>query len=198
MKKIKSYMGAILFSLLSVFTSCVPTMDYFNPEAETIDTYYNTKEHLIYAVNGAYNVIQLLQSWGRNMPYILNTRSDEAVFTFKAAAGDPTVVQLSGYTISAGHQLVSEIYSNFYTLQFTANLALEKLEENQDDAFDLNDPEDKALYDRLMGEAYFLRAFSRFYITSLWGGGDGFRVRVFCAKGKYDFFGGPVEKGVSF
>lgn len=196
MKKITIYIGIVLVSMQTIFTSCQPNMFYENPEAETTETYYSTQEHLIYSVNAAYNVVQVIQSWARNMPYILNTRSDEALYTFKAAAGDPTVVQLSGYTTTAAHSLISEVYSNFYTQQFTANLALERLEANQDNAFDLTNPTDKALYDRLMGEAYFLRAFSRFYLTFLFG--DEIPDRDYSAKTNEDFFAGPSEKGAIY
>jgi len=196
MKKITLYIGMALISIQTMFTSCEPNMFYENPEAETTETYYNTQEHLIYSVNAAYNVVQSIQSWARNMPYILNTRSDEAVYTFKAAAGDPTVVQLSGYTATAAHSLNSEVYSNFYTQQFTANLALERLAANQDDAFDLTNATDKALYDRLMGEAYFFRAYSRFYLTFLFG--DEIPDRDYTAKTNEDFFAGPSEKGTIY
>lgn len=196
MKKFTIYIGIILISIQTIFISCEPNMFYENPEAETTETYYNTQEHLTYAVNAAYNVVQVIQSWARNMPYILNVRSDEALYTFKAAAGDPTVVQLSGYTTTAAHSLISEVYSNFYTQQFTANLALERLKANQDNAFDLSNPTDKALYDRLMGEAYFLRAYSRFYLTFLFG--DEIPNRDYTAKTNEDFFAGPCEKGVIY
>lgn len=182
----------VLVSLSCTLLSCQPNMDYYNPEAETVDTYYNSKEHLIYAVNAAYNIPQILQSWGRNMPYILNTRSDEALYTFKAAAGDPTVVELSGYTVNAAHGLTDEIYSNLYTLQYTANLALEKIEENKN-VFNLENQEDKALYERLMGEAYFFRGLSRFYLVLLFG--DEIPDRDFAVKSDEDFFAKPSEKG---
>lgn len=196
MKKITIYIGALLVSIQTFFTACEPNMFYENPEAETTETYYNTQEHLIYSVNAAYNVVQVIQSWARNMPYILNARSDEAVYTFKAAAGDPTVVELSSYTSTAAHSLISEVYSNFYTQQFTANLALERLAANQDNAFDLSNATDKALHDRLMGEAYFLRAYSRFYLTFLFG--DEIPDRDYSAKTSEDFFVGPSEKGVIY
>lgn len=196
MKKITKYIGIAAVVALPVFTSCEPNMNFANPEAEVIDTYYNTQEHLIYAVNGAYNILQGLQMWGREMPYILNARSDEAVYTFKAAAGDPTVVELSGYTAGAANGLITNAYSNFYTLQFSANLALEKLEENQNNAFDLTNPTDKALHNRLLGEAYFLRAFSRFYLTYLWG--DEIPDRDYYAKGGSDFYAPASEKGVIY
>lgn len=196
MKKKTLYLSLAVGACLPVFMSCQPDMDYINPETEVVDTYYNTQEHLVYAVNAAYNIPQILQSWGRNMPYILNLRSDEAVYTFKASAGDISVVQLGTYTAKADHGLISEVFSNFYTLQYTANLALEKLQENQNNAFDLSNPEDKALYDRLMGEAYFFRGFSRFYLVFLFG--DEIPDREYAVEGSADFYESPCEKGVIY
>ncbi|MDR1551913.1 MAG: RagB/SusD family nutrient uptake outer membrane protein [Prevotellaceae bacterium] len=174
-------------------TSCEPEMEYLNPDSDVIQSYYNTQEHLTYAVNGIYGIFQGLNMWGRDMPYILNSRGDEGIFTFKAAAGDPTVVQLAGYTNSAEHAAVGSAFGDFYTVQYTANVALERLKANQNGAFDLSKPDDKALYDRLMGEAYFLRGFSRFYLTFFFG--DEIPDRESTSS---DFYGVPAEKGVIY
>jgi hypothetical protein len=171
-------------------------MDYLNPDTDVIQSYYNTQEHLVYAVNGIYGILQGLNMWGRDMPYILNARSDEGIFTFKASAGDPTVVQLAGYTNSAEHAAVGSAFGDFYTIQYTANVALEKLTENQGGAFDLGNPQDKALYDRLMGEAYFLRGFSRFYLTFFFG--DEIPDRDYAVSGSDDYYAMPAEKGVIY
>jgi hypothetical protein len=170
-------------------------MDYPNPDSDVIQSYYNTQEHLVYAVNGIYGILQGLNMWGRDMPYILNTRSDEGIFTFKASAGDPTIVQLAGYTNGAEHAAVGSAFGDFYTIQYTANVALEKLVENQDNAFDLSNPQDKALYDRLMGEAYFLRGFSRFYLTFFFG--DEIPDRDYAVSSS-DFYAMSAEKGVIY
>lgn len=92
------YKSILAVTLLPAFAACEPNMDYINPTAEVEDTYYTTKEHLIYAANGCYNIPQILQFWGRNMPYALNLVSDEAIYTPQAAAGDPDNVAWSGYT----------------------------------------------------------------------------------------------------
>jgi hypothetical protein len=170
-------------------------MEYLNPDSDVIQGYYNTQEHLIYAVNGIYSIFQGLNMWGRDMPYILNTRGDEGVFTFKASAGDPTVVQLAGYTNGAEHSAAGSAFGDFYTVQYTANVALEKLQENQDGAFDLSNPADKALYDRLLGEAYFLRGFSRFYLTFFFG--DEILDRDYTVTSS-DYYAAPAEKGVIY
>lgn len=154
-------LGTALISL----TACQPDMDFTNPSADSEANYYNTKEHLTYAVNGAYNMLQRGGGWARWMPFMLNARSDEYVFTSGAQAGEPETARLAMYTANADLGSLSATYQDLYTMQYAANLALEKLEINQDGAFDLNNTEDKALYDRLRGEAIFLRGLSRFYLV---------------------------------
>lgn len=77
------------------------------------------------------------------MPFMLNARSDEYVFTSGAAAGEPETARLSQYNVNADLGSVSTCYQDLYVLQYAANLALEKLEANQDGAFDLNNEDDK-------------------------------------------------------
>lgn len=158
-------LGTALISL----TACQPDMDFTNPSADSEANYYNTKEHLTYAVNGAYNMLQRGGGWARWMPFMLNARSDEYVFTSGAQAGEPETARLAMYTANADLGSLSATYQDLYTMQYAANLALEKLKINQDGAFDLNNTEDKALYDRLRGEAIFLRGLSRFYLVYFWG-----------------------------
>lgn len=160
------YKGLLAAAILPVFTACEPLMDYSNPTAETQDNYYTTKEHLIYAANGCYNIPQILQFWGRNMPYAMNLVSDEAIYTPQAAAGDPDNVAWSGYTTTGNHGMTAEIFQNIYVLQYTANLAIEKL--TVTGAAELFGS-DVATYNRSLGEAYFFRAFSRFLATFMFG-----------------------------
>lgn len=169
MKRIKKYMRICLGTALISLTACQPDMDFTNPSADSEANYYNTKEHLTYAVNGAYNMLQRGGGWARWMPFMLNARSDEYVFTSGAQAGEPETARLAMYTANADLGSLSATYQDLYTMQYAANLALEKLEINQDGAFDLNNTEDKALYDRLRGEAIFLRGLSRFYLVYFWG-----------------------------
>lgn len=160
------YKSILAVTLLPSFAACEPNMDYINPTAEVEDTYYTTKEHLIYAANGCYNIPQILQFWGRNMPYALNLVSDEAIYTPQAAAGDPDNVAWSGYTTSGNHGMTTEIFQNIYVLQYTANLAIQKLTDGG--AAELFGS-DVSTYNRCLGEAYFFRAFSRFLATFMFG-----------------------------
>ena len=141
MKRIKKYMRICLGTALISLTACQPDMDFTNPSADSEANYYNTKEHLTYAVNGAYNMLQRGGGWARWMPFMLNARSDEYVFTSGAQAGEPETARLAMYTANADLGSLSATYQDLYTMQYAANLALEKLEINQDGAFDLNNTE---------------------------------------------------------
>lgn len=185
-----------LGTALLTFSSCEPNMDFVNPNAESDVDYYNTKEHLTYAVNGVYNILQRGGGWARCMPFMLNARSDEYAFTPGAADGEITSANLSQYAVQADNGFLSLTYQDLYVLQYAANLALEKLAANQDNAFDLNNADDKALYDRLKGEAIFLRGLSRFYLVYFWG--DKIPDRGYTTTGGADFKLPPCEPGVIY
>ncbi|MDU1906710.1 MAG: RagB/SusD family nutrient uptake outer membrane protein [Dysgonomonas sp.] len=168
--KIKKYIAGALLTIAGLsFSGCQPEMDFYHSVNPSEDNYYNTQEHLVYAVNGAYNIMQRGGGWARVMPFILNNRSDEFLFTNGAAQGEPESAELSAYTVGADGGFMVLAYQDMYVFQYASNFALKKLEENQDNAFDLDNPTDKKLYDRLRGEAYFLRGLSRFYLCMLWG-----------------------------
>ena len=193
MKRMKLYIGACLGTALISLSSCEPNMVYTNPSADSELTYYNTQEHLTYAVNGAYNMLQRAGGWARWMPFMLNARSDEYAFTSGAANGEPETARLAQYTVNADLGSMSATYQDLYTLQYAANLALERLEINQDGAFNLDDAEDKKLYDRLRGEAIFLRGLSRFYLVYFFG--DEIPDRDYVTTGGDDYLLPPAEPG---
>ncbi len=187
----------IVFGSLSLFTiSCEPEMDLENPMAPSDANYYNSKERLVYAVNGAYNILQRGGGWARCMPFILNARSDEYVFTSGAAAGEPASANMSAFTAQSDNEFITLSFRDLFVMQYAANLAIEKLEANQDGAFDLNNSDDVFLYNRLKGEALFLRGLSRFYLVSIWG--DRLPDRSYVSPGGEDLTMGPVESGVIY
>ena len=98
MKRIKKYMRICLGTALISMPACQPDMDFTNPSADSEANYYNTKEHLTYAVNGAYNMLQRGGGWARWMPIMLNARSDEYVFTSGAQAVEPDTASLDMYS----------------------------------------------------------------------------------------------------
>lgn len=187
---------ALLSAVLSVSTSCEPNMDFDNPLAESDANYYNTKQHLEYAVNGAYNILQRGGGWARVMPFVVNARSDEYSFTSGAAAGEPDSATMSAFTVQADNSFLLLTYRDMYVMQYAANLALEKLNANQNGAFNLQNSADLALYNRLKGEALFLRGLSRFYLVSNFG--DRIPDRDYVSTGGSDLTKGPAQAGAIY
>ena len=196
MKRIKLYIAVIVTVTALVFPGCQPNMDYANPMAESDANFYNTKKNLIGAVNGAYNIMQRGGGWTRCMPFMLNARSDEYTYTSGAAAGETASANISQFVVQADNEFMSLSYQDMFVLQYAANLAIERLKVNQGGAFDLNNAEDKALYDRLMGESIFLRGLSRFYLVYFWG--DAIPDRNYTTTGGADFKLGPSSPGVIY
>lgn len=192
--KNKFYIKIIALSItLGSISSCEPEMDYVNPLAPSDANYYNTKQHLEYAVNGAYNILQRGGGWARCMPFVLNARSDEYTFTSGAAAGEPASANMSAYTVKSDNEFLTLSFRDLYVLQYAANLAIEKLQINQDGAFNLANADDQAMYNRLMGEATFLRGLSRFYLVMNWG--DRIPDRSYVSTGGEDLTMTPANAG---
>jgi starch-binding outer membrane protein, SusD/RagB family len=190
------YLYVFLTITIATFTSCEPTMDYANPSAASDENYYNTQTHLINAVNGAYNILQNGGCWARDMVFLLNARSDEYVYTTGAAAGEAVSANISQFNVAADNGFMTESWQDFYQLQYAANLAIEKLETNQDNAFDLTNATDSTLYHRLIGEATFLRGVSRFYLDFLWG--DQIPDRNYVTTGGSDYKLGAATSGIIY
>lgn len=196
MKRIRLYIAVIIIVTAWVFPGCQPNMDYTNPMAESDANFYNTKKNLIGAVNGVYNILQRGGGWTRCMPFMLNARSDEYTYTSGAAGGETASANISQFVVQGDNEFMSLSYQDMFVLQYAANLAIERLKINQDGAFELNNAQDKALYDRLMGESIFLRGLSRFYLVYFWG--DAIPDRNYTTTGGADFKLGPSAPGVIY
>lgn len=184
-------MKKILFLLIFIsgsFMSC-SDLELVNPNDITSDSFYQTEQELIYAVNGAYNIMQRNGGWGRYMFYAINGKGEDLIYTFKASAGMKEVPPMCNYTINAGNLICNEVYQDMYIMAYAANLALEKI-----DAATM--VKNEALKNRLRGEAYFLRGFAYFYLTINFG--DEIPYRDFTPKSEDDYFAKPLEKGKMF
>ncbi|MGD9994429.1 MAG: RagB/SusD family nutrient uptake outer membrane protein [Salinivirgaceae bacterium] len=179
-----------LIVLLSGLTfSCVPDMDLVDPNKITTESFYQTEDELIGAVNGAYNILQRSGGWGRYMFYAINGKGDDFTFTFKASAGMKEVPPMCNYTITADNRIPTMVYENMYVMIYAANLAIEKIQE-------ADQVENTALKNRLLGEAYFLRGLAYFYLTMNFG--DEIPYRDQTPQSEDDYFLGPLEKGKMF
>ncbi|MBK7410516.1 MAG: RagB/SusD family nutrient uptake outer membrane protein [Saprospirales bacterium] len=125
----------------------------------TYDTYFETKDHAIWATNAIYQQFRVWDCIG--FAWIGNTDiiSDDA-----DKGSTPTdalyVLDLDDFTFDATNITFASLWNGFYHAIFRANLAIENIP-----GIDM----DEKLRDRLVGEAKFLRAYAYFNLVRWFG-----------------------------
>lgn len=160
MKLIKNKLYVcVAFATASLLSGCMPDMDLNNPEQLSVDTYYKTAEQLETAVIPAYQALigHNQGGYARAMYYNLLAPGDDFDKTFKWSN-----LYQDTYTTSASDGLLKSSWQDLFNGVFAANLALEKIT-----AFE--GTIDAARKNRLLGEAYFLRALNYMHLVQLFG-----------------------------
>ena len=157
MKKILRY--SVALSAIILVSGCIPEMDLNNPEQLSVDTYYKTEEQLEAAVIPAYQALIGPNQGGyaRAMYFNLLAPGDDFDKTFKWS----NLYQDTYYT-PANEALLKNSWMDLFNGVFAANLAIEKIKN-----FDGKIEESKK--NRLLGEAYFLRALNYMHLVQLFG-----------------------------
>lgn len=148
--KIKNIILGGLATVMLFTTACEDDiLEKSNPNQPGLDEFYKTPEDAEKAINAAYSSLQFLGVFNRYWNYSLSARSDESDFTFKVV-GLPEVKGLDDFTMTANVNAVHETWRDNYMGILKANMVL------------LHVPgidfADQAQNDRILGEAYFLRA----------------------------------------
>lgn len=157
MKKILRY--SVALSAIFVASSCIPDMDLNNPEQLSVDTYYKTEEQLDAAVIPAYQALIGPNQGGyaRAMYFNLLAPGDDFDKTFKWSS-----LYQDTYTTPADEALLKNSWMDLYNGVFAANLAIDKIENYEGEI-------DSSKKNRLLGEAYFLRALNYMHLVQLFG-----------------------------
>lgn len=157
MKKILRY--SVALSAIFVASSCIPDMDLNNPEQLSVDTYYKTEEQLDAAVIPAYQALIGPNQGGyaRAMYFNLLAPGDDFDKTFKWSS-----LYQDTYTTPANEALLKNSWMDLYNGVFAANLAIDKIENYEGEI-------DSSKKNRLLGEAYFLRALNYMHLVQLFG-----------------------------
>lgn len=157
MKKISQL--CLLFCSATILGSCVPEMDLNNPEQMSVDTYYKTAAQLETSVIPAYQSLigRNQGGYARSGYYNLLAPGDDFVNTFKW----PALYQNS-YNTPASDGLITGAWKDHFNGVHAANIAIEKISgfEGEINENDKN---------RLLGEAYFLRALHYMHLCSMFG-----------------------------
>ncbi|HOP58671.1 MAG TPA: RagB/SusD family nutrient uptake outer membrane protein [Bacteroidales bacterium] len=121
------------------------------------DTFFNTQDHAIQALNAAYSVLNDFSNFaftGGILHWVLGDDLYETGY----AAGFGTWGPTSNLNITNTFGEVSAPWSGNYALALAANVALEVMPAAKEAADDPNFTQD--VLDTYMGQAYFLRAFA--------------------------------------
>lgn len=159
--KTKNILLSIMAAVLLLNTGCEDDiLIKSNPNQPSIDDFYKTPAEAELAINSAYSALQFFGVYNRYWNYSLSARSDESIFT-TYQSGLLEVQGLDNFSMTADLQAVKEIWSDNYGGVLKANMVLKHIPE-----IEFADSDQK---DRIMGEAYFLRALYHFNLIRSFG-----------------------------
>lgn len=152
-----------LLLMASVFGSagCNKFLEEEDPSNLTPETYYTLPEHATAAIASAYAQTRFFT--GGAGIFVSNFQMVEAVTgTVKTETGQNSDLNnLLGLGFNGDNVMVGNWWNSLYNLVAQTNQILERVP-------GIN-PMDEAQKKRVLGEAYFLRAWAYFYLVRLWG-----------------------------
>lgn len=154
--KTKKYIYTLLVAVAAFATTgCVDRLNI--PKHGSLglpDEYYKTDAETMSGVSSMYNT---WRSQYYNWYMTLNSLADDT-WTGGGSRGDNSDMEkLNEYTFDSSSGMVSSLYSGLYSLIYRANLLLEYVPGTTD------------VMKRAIAEAKVVRAWSHFYLVSLWG-----------------------------
>lgn len=150
---------AIMFTLM--VTSCHNQLDTLPISSLSPDNFFNNLTESEIAVNGIYGAMK-----GTNDAY-------GQYYVQLATHGSHVVTNLSNqepqnlyaqYTFDNSHKSLVNVWRSYYQMVFRANQAVDRIS-----VFQVEDPLEEPLKNRLIAEAKFLRALAYFNLVRMWG-----------------------------
>lgn len=143
------------------------------------DTFIQSEDDVFYQLNGVYSYFPTYGSFKANLPYQIIDGGDDI------AVSNSTKRLFNERTISSSNSYFTSAWSGFFSTINNANALLGTLEKLPDGVVS------GAYKDRIMGELYFMRAFSYFYLVRLYGGVP---IHTEPTQGSSDFY--PARNSV--
>ncbi len=147
----------ILALAVSFIQACDSKLEITDPNRLSADAYYTTEGEAVAAVDAIYNTLIIDGLFQRVTPIYNDGRGDEALcrspWTFMTG--------FSNFTLPASDAAGEIAWVGYYIMVSRANQAIE----NIPNVPDLDDN----LRNRLLGQAYFFRAFAHFQLANFYG-----------------------------
>ncbi len=161
----KAKYSLILLALLSL-SSCNDWLREDGPMTNRVEDYFTSAETAIQVVNAAYVPLMWeYQNTYYSEFFIGDILSDDSLKGGQNTKDMSASYDLENFRAISNNEIVLQYYRAQYQGVARANLALEQIAKMEVDE-DLTQP----LKDRLLGEAYFLRAYYYFKLVRLYGG----------------------------
>ncbi len=160
--KIKPFIFLIVASALVTGTGCNKFLEENDPSNLTPDVFYTIPEHATAAIASAYARTRDVVGGGAGI-FVNNFQMLEAATgTAKTETGqNADLNNILGMGFKGDNVMVNNWWNGLYNVVAQTNLILEKVP-------GIN-PMEEALKKRILGEAYFLRAWAYFYLVRLYG-----------------------------
>lgn len=142
---------SVLFVSCNKFLDTKPT-DFLSPV-----TYYETEEHLTFALAGAYDVLGTTNLYRTYYVARMGSEADEGCYSPNTVITGPQV-----YNFSPGEPIVQGFWGDLYAGIYRANAILANV--------DRNESIDMSFRNQVRGEALFLRAYYYFLLVQNFGG----------------------------
>ncbi|HZH65988.1 MAG TPA: RagB/SusD family nutrient uptake outer membrane protein [Flavisolibacter sp.] len=158
---VKKFTAAALLCATLAGMGCNKFVEETDPSNLTPGTYYTLPEHATAAIASVYSQTRFIN--GGAGIFVNNFQMIEAVTgTIKTETGQNSDLNnLLGLGYNGDNALVNNWWNGLYNVVAQANQVLDRVP-------GIN-PMDEAMRKRILGEAYFLRAWSYFYLVRLWG-----------------------------
>lgn len=157
--KMHKMFGVAIIILLS---SCESFLDLKPINTPVGETYWQTESDANAAVLGSYFKLRECLEFGGGLRYF--TYGDFPTQIFDNTSSEWGTHEFVGNYQYSGNGGISD-WSSFYKVILSANLGIKKIAEMPLSAFG----NDSGKRDAYLGEAYFIRAYTYFYMTRIWG-----------------------------
>ncbi|MGF1636142.1 MAG: RagB/SusD family nutrient uptake outer membrane protein [Cyclobacteriaceae bacterium] len=154
------YILTVGILLLSVVSCNDDKLNKVNPNELSVDTFYRTGAQATAAVNAIYAALQANNLYEREYFFLHDLLSDdvESGGAQLEAARD----QVLNYNFTPSNPVLLAVWRGLFRVVHRSNLVIENVPNAEEDI-------SEALKSRLLGEAYFLRAWANFDLVSMWG-----------------------------
>lgn len=146
-------------------------LEQTNPNQLTTDSFWQTAEDAELGLIGAYSPLSVVTSYGRMANLMTSYRSD-AIRPFDFSC----CYNVANFKNTPNDSRMREVWRSWWKVIFRANQILENVP---------NIEMDQAQKDRILGQAYFLRAFVGFNLMNIW---ENIPFTTTSAKEIEDFF----------